>query len=194
MLNRRQFSAAAATTLCGAAARAQFRVEISGVGATQVPIAIARFRDEDRSGQSISGIVRAELERSGYFRIVEAPVVLPRVRGGSIDPLQTQYGPGGVLARNPIIQMQLWIGDLGINGGPDGTPVELQTLGGRTAGSPAIVGSLRVGDLELRDAPVVLHDPGPGLDGILGNTFLSRYQVTVDADRRQLHLRPIVRD
>jgi predicted aspartyl protease len=83
---------------------------------------------------------------------------------------------------------------LGINGGVDGTPVELQTLGGRTAGSPAIVGSLRVGDLELRDAPVVLHDPGPGLDGILGNTFLSRYQVTVDADRRQLHLRPLVGD
>jgi aspartyl protease family protein len=84
--------------------------------------------------------------------------------------------------------------DLGIAGGPDGTPVELQTLGGRTAGAPAIVGSLRVGSLELRDAPVVLHDPGPGLDGILGNTFLSRYQVTVDADRRQLHLRPLVRD
>lgn len=84
--------------------------------------------------------------------------------------------------------------DLGIAGGPDGTPVELQTLGGRTAGTPATVGSLRVGTLELRDAPVVLHDPGPGLDGILGNTFLSRYQVTVDADRRQLHLRPLARE
>jgi predicted aspartyl protease len=84
--------------------------------------------------------------------------------------------------------------DLGIAGGPDGIPVELQTLGGRTAGAPAIVGSLRVGTLELRDAPVILHDPGPGLDGILGNTFLSRYQVTVDADRRQLHLRPLARD
>jgi predicted aspartyl protease len=84
--------------------------------------------------------------------------------------------------------------DLGIAGGSDGVPVELQTLGGRTAGPPAIVGSLRVGDLELRDAPVVLHDPGPGLDGILGNTFLSRYQVTVDADRRQLHLRPLAHD
>jgi len=84
--------------------------------------------------------------------------------------------------------------DLGIAGGADGVPVELQTLGGRTAGAPAIVGSLRVGTLELRDAPVVLHDPGPGLDGILGNTFLSRYQITVDADRRQLHLRPLARE
>ena len=84
--------------------------------------------------------------------------------------------------------------EMGINGGAYGTPVELQTLGGRTAGAPAIVGSIRVGTLELRDAPVVLHDPGPGLDGILGNTFLSRYQVTVDADRRQLHLRPLARE
>jgi predicted aspartyl protease len=84
--------------------------------------------------------------------------------------------------------------DVGIAGGAASTPVELQTLGGRTAGPPAIVGSLRVGSLELRDAPVVLHDPGPGLDGILGNTFLSRYQVTVDADRRQLHLRPLAQD
>jgi hypothetical protein len=86
--------------------------------------------------------------------------------------------------------------DLGINSttGAAAAPVELQTLGGRTAGPPAIVGSLRVGDVELRDAPVVLHDPGPGLDGILGNTFLSRYQVTVDADRRQLHLRPLAGD
>jgi predicted aspartyl protease len=84
--------------------------------------------------------------------------------------------------------------DLGIASGFAGSPVELQTLGGLTAGPSAIVGSLRVGGLELRDAPVVLHDPGPGLDGILGNTFLSRYQVTVDADRRQLHLRPLARD
>jgi TolB protein len=59
-----------------APARAQFRVEISGVGATQVPIAIARFRDEDKSGQSISSIVRADLERSGLFRIVDAPAVI----------------------------------------------------------------------------------------------------------------------
>jgi hypothetical protein len=51
-----------------------------------------------------------------------------------------------------------------------------------------------VGDLEMRDAPVVIHDPGSGFDGILGNTFLGRYRVTVDADRRQLQLRLLARD
>ena len=65
---------AAATAGLGlpSAALAQFRVEISGIGATQLPLAITRFRDEDRSGQPISAIVRADLERSGAFRIVES--------------------------------------------------------------------------------------------------------------------------
>jgi len=50
---------------------AQFRVEISGVGATQIPIVLGRFRDEDRQPQSISAIVRADLERSGIFKIID---------------------------------------------------------------------------------------------------------------------------
>ena len=41
------------------------------MGGTQLPIAIARFRDEDRTGQSPSAIIRADLERSGAFRGVD---------------------------------------------------------------------------------------------------------------------------
>ncbi|HJV61645.1 MAG TPA: Tol-Pal system beta propeller repeat protein TolB [Albitalea sp.] len=83
MLNRRQFSAASGAFLA-APAFAQFRVEISGVGASQVPIAIARFRDEERSSQSVSGIIRADLERSGLFRNVDAPGVLDEVTQPSL--------------------------------------------------------------------------------------------------------------
>ena len=72
MLNRRQFSAASGLVL-SVPAWAQFRVEISGVGATQVPIAVVKFRDEERTNQSVSGIVRADLERSGVFRNIDAP-------------------------------------------------------------------------------------------------------------------------
>ena len=53
---------------------AQFRVEIKGTGAAQIPIVLGRFRDEDRQPQSISAIVRADLERSGIFKIVDGPV------------------------------------------------------------------------------------------------------------------------
>ncbi len=54
------------------AAHAQLRVEIAGVGANQIPIAIAQFANEPTSEQSIPAIVRADLERSGVFRLVEA--------------------------------------------------------------------------------------------------------------------------
>ncbi|MEY3913384.1 MAG: Tol-Pal system protein TolB, partial [Pseudomonadota bacterium] len=46
-------------------AQAQFRVDVSGVGLTQVPIAFAPFRGEDASPQRIASIVQADLERSG---------------------------------------------------------------------------------------------------------------------------------
>ena len=69
--------------------------------------------------------------------------------------------------------------------------IELQTVAGRSSGPAVRIRSLRVGDLELPDVPAVLHDPGPGFDGILGNAFLSRYRLTLDPDRHLLVLRPL---
>ena len=68
--------AAGAAGLASLPAAAQFRVEISGVGGTQLPIAIAKFRDEERAGTNApAAIVRADLERSGAFRLVDATAV-----------------------------------------------------------------------------------------------------------------------
>lgn len=72
MWQRRSFLGAAAAALA-LPASAQFRVEISGVGATQLPIAIARFRGEETATQPVSSIIQADLERSGLFRSVPAP-------------------------------------------------------------------------------------------------------------------------
>jgi len=58
-------------------ALAQFRVDVSGVGLTQFPIAVLAFRGDDSSPQKIGGIVQADLERSGQFRGLDvAGVVL----------------------------------------------------------------------------------------------------------------------
>jgi TolB protein len=54
-----------------AAALAQFRVEIAGVGLTQLPIAIAPFRGDAEAPQKIAAIVQADLERSGQFRAID---------------------------------------------------------------------------------------------------------------------------
>ena len=51
---------------------AQLRVEISGVGAYQIPIAIAAFADESIAPQQVSAIIKADLERSGFFKIIDA--------------------------------------------------------------------------------------------------------------------------
>lgn len=49
-------------------AAAQFRVEITGVGLTQLPVAVLPLKGEEAAPQKISAIVRADLERSGQFR------------------------------------------------------------------------------------------------------------------------------
>lgn len=52
-------------------AAAQFRVDVSGVGLTQLPIAVAPFRGESGAPQKIAAIVQSDLERSGQFRGVD---------------------------------------------------------------------------------------------------------------------------
>jgi len=52
-------------------AAAQFRVEVSGIGMTQLPIAVAAFRGDDVAPQKIGAIVQADLERSGQFRSLD---------------------------------------------------------------------------------------------------------------------------
>jgi len=52
-------------------AQAQLRVDISGTGATQYPIAIADFSGDD-TGRSIADVIRADLTRTGQFRLVSA--------------------------------------------------------------------------------------------------------------------------
>ena len=51
--------------------QAQFRVEVSGIGATQLPIAIAAFKGDETAPQKIGAIVQADLVRSGVFRSVD---------------------------------------------------------------------------------------------------------------------------
>ena len=54
------------------AAHSQLKIEIIGGGASQVPIAIAPFKAEESLPQQATGIVAADLHRSGLFRIVDS--------------------------------------------------------------------------------------------------------------------------
>ena len=67
------------TSLCllgCVAAQAQFRVDVSGIGMKQLPIAVAAFRGEEMAPQKPGAIVQADLERSGQFRGLDATGVM----------------------------------------------------------------------------------------------------------------------
>jgi len=71
-------------------------VEVSGVGLTQVPIAIAPFRGEDGVPQKISAIVQADLERSGQFKVLPTGKVIDETERPDVSDLR-QKGADGVL-------------------------------------------------------------------------------------------------
>jgi hypothetical protein len=74
---------------------AQFRVEVSGVGLTQLPIAVAAFRGDAQAPQKIGAIVRADLERSGMFRPVDTTGI------AADENTRPTWPPGGKRARIP---------------------------------------------------------------------------------------------
>ncbi len=68
-----------ALVLAGALpARAQLTIEIVGGAATTIPIAIVPFENESSWPLGITGIVGADLSRSGLFRIVDYAGIQPR--------------------------------------------------------------------------------------------------------------------
>jgi TolB protein len=87
--------------LAGSAA-AQMRIDVSGVGATQLPIAIATFASDGRVPQDIAAVVRSDLARSGAFRVIDpqqtlsdtAPVDFAGLRGRGAETIL-----GGSVAR-----------------------------------------------------------------------------------------------
>ena len=70
--------ALAAAFLYAHAASAAMTIEIIGGASNQIPIAVVPFAHEDKQPQSLSGIVSADLQRSGLFKIIDPRAVSPQ--------------------------------------------------------------------------------------------------------------------
>jgi TolB protein len=69
LISRRLFLALA---LClSSLAQAQLAIEITGAGANRIPVAIADFAGDSVASRIITGTVRADLERSGLFKLID---------------------------------------------------------------------------------------------------------------------------
>ena len=65
-------------------------------------------------------------------------------------------------------------------------------IGGGVAASVARLGSVKVGEAEVSNMTVSIHDfsPDPRIEGLLGFDFLNHFEVSLDARKRQLFLTP----
>ncbi len=61
-----------ALALAAAVAQAQLSIEITGAGANRIPVAIADFAGDAGTARALTSVIRADLERSGLFRLVDA--------------------------------------------------------------------------------------------------------------------------
>jgi clan AA aspartic protease (TIGR02281 family) len=78
---------------------------------------------------------------------------------------------------------------LGIGPGRASRQVRLNTGAGPITAPLVSVPSIRVGDVEVEDVPTVIIDMHTtAFEGILGNSFLAHFSVTVDPDRPALAL------
>ncbi len=67
---------------CFSPVHAQLSIEIAGVGANRVPVAVADFAGETASGRALTSVIRGDLANSGLFRLIE------------IGPGLNESGPG----------------------------------------------------------------------------------------------------
>ena len=80
------FAIVASALICIGPAHSQLTIEIIGGGATQTPIAIVPFAGESDFPIGITGVVGADLQRSGLFRLVDANGPRPAT------PQEVRYG------------------------------------------------------------------------------------------------------
>jgi TolB protein len=80
------------TLLASLTAQAQFRVDVSGIGLQQIPLASVVFKDEGRAPQAISDIIRADLERSGLFRNIKLADSLDENAKLDLDAIKSRGG------------------------------------------------------------------------------------------------------
>ncbi len=124
----------------------------------------------------------------------EASIPLQRARGGwftevVLNNTETARFLVDTGASVCVISPEL-AGTLGVRPRQPTLSVTLETLAGQTEGTPVTIRSIRVGEVEGEDVPAVIHVTAAGIDGILGNTFLSRYKVALDPEGGVLRLRP----
>ena len=141
---------------------------------------------------SVAPLIKAPAVKTGRVDDVSVPlrrvarVWMASVRLNNSRTVELVVDTG---ASSCVISPEL-AADLGIEPGSRAESVTMQVVGARTTGPFVKLASVRVGGAEAEDVTAVVHPVGPGIHGLLGNSFLARFTVTLDPQEGVLHLRP----
>ena len=141
---------------------------------------------------SVAPLIKAPAVKTGRVDDVSVPlrrvarVWMASVRLNNSRTVELVVDTG---ASSCVISPEL-AADLGIEPGSRAESVTMQVVGARTTGPIVKLASVRVGGAEAEDVTAVVHPVGPGIHGLLGNSFLARFTVTLDPQEGVLHLRP----
>ena len=86
------------------AAHAQLSIEITGAGAARFPVAIPVFENEGALPRAVSDVVRADLERSGLFSLIDLGLAALPERSVPDLPALRARGADAVLAGSVVPQ------------------------------------------------------------------------------------------
>lgn len=73
-----------------APAGAQMRLDVTGVGATQYPIAVGQFESESAVPENVTEILRADLRNSGLFKLIDPGFTLNETSEIDFDALRSR--------------------------------------------------------------------------------------------------------
>ena len=97
-----QASASLAALCIASTAAAQMRIDVTGVGASQYPLAIANFVSSAALPADVVAVIRSDLARSGAFRLVDAGAPLSDTATPNFQDLRARGADavlGGSIAR-----------------------------------------------------------------------------------------------
>jgi len=129
-----------------------------------------------------AGSVRVPLERLGGLLIVTVHLNHDRQAKLILDT-----GASHSLLSHRMAQ------ELGLFSFPPVALVTLQTVSGAVQAEVVQVESIELAGAEVRHSLAAIHDmpdAPPGIEGLLGQSFLRQFEVTVNAAKGELHLKP----
>lgn len=158
-------------------AHAELTIEITGAGATQIPLAIADFGGEAGSSRALTSVIRGDLERSGLFKMIDTSGV------AMTEATPPQYGDWKLRGADALAAGSLGLTD----GGRQEARFRLYDINKQDAlAGAAFVTStpmLRAAGHRIAD---IIYEKLTGIPGVFATRIA--YVVRTGANRYELHI------